>query len=206
MSSGPKAHPAPEFLALDARGDLPLFSRLRVRAHVLRCSECEHTIALFQLAHTELKREAGAETLTAFEAIADWDRLEREMLGNITVGVAAARCIDNVGRKRSWYVTLAFSTAMAALFIAGWLTHIPAQETRQLTAKLAHFARLAPPPVPANLVRATPTGIAVRSDGITLTILHPPGAVVAVSGSSSAEARFVDEDTGQLTITSVYGQ
>jgi hypothetical protein len=199
-------HPAPEILALHSRGDLSLLSHLRVQTHVLRCADCEHTIALFHSAHSELKREASAETLTAFEAIADWDRLEREMLGNVTVGVSAARCIDNVGRKRSWFPTVAFSAALGALFIAGWLTHIPPQETRQLTSKLGHIVGFTPVLPPVNSVRTTPTGIAVRSDGITLTILHPPGAVVAVSGSSSVEARFVDEDTGQLTITSVYGQ
>src|SRR3569833_1091560 len=100
LSAGAKAfmspHPAPEILALHSRGDLPILSRLRVQTHVLRCEDCEHTIALFHSAHNELKREASAETLTAFEAIADWDRLEREMLGNITVGVSAARCIELV--------------------------------------------------------------------------------------------------------------
>jgi len=199
-------HPAPEMLALHARGDLPLLESLRLKAHLARCAECEHTVALFQSAHTELKREASAQTLTAFEAIANWDRLEREMLGNIVVGVAAARCIDKVGHKRRWLATFAFAAGLTALFVGGWITHIPSQETRELTSKLAHFAGLQLPPRPANFVRATPTGIAVRSDGVTLTILHPPGAVVAVSGKSSVEARYVDEDTGQLTITSVYGQ
>ena len=117
-------HPGPEILALHSRGDLPILSRLRVQTHVLRCEDCEHTIALFHSAHNELKREASAETLTAFEAIADWDRLEREMLGNITVGVSAARCIDKEGRKRGWFATVAFSAALSALFIAGWFRHI----------------------------------------------------------------------------------
>ena len=49
-------------------------------------------------ARAELNRESSDETLTGFEAIADWRSLEREMLGNIAVGVAAARCIDKVGR------------------------------------------------------------------------------------------------------------
>jgi anti-sigma factor RsiW len=199
-------HPSAEMLALHARGDLPCLDSLRLKTHLARCAECEHKLALFQSAHTELKREASAQTLTAFEAIADWDRLEREMLGNIVVGVAAARCIEKVGHKRSRLATFAFAAALASVFIAGWITHIPSAETRELTTKLAHFAGLRRVPRSANFVRATPTGIAVRSDGVTLTILHPPGAVVSVSSKSSVEARYIDEDTGQLTITSVYGQ
>jgi hypothetical protein len=202
--SGP--HPAPEVLALAARGDLPFFVRLRLRSHLMRCAVCEHAMTQFAAAAAELRREAATETLTAFEAIADWNRLEREMLGNIVVGVAAARCIENVGRKRRWLSTAAIVTALAALFIGGWMTHIPREETNQLVSKLSHFAGLRTTPRPASVVRTTATGIAVRSHGVTLTILHPSSAVVSVSGNSSVAARYVDEDTGQVTITSVYGQ
>jgi hypothetical protein len=200
------AHPAPEILALYSRGDLPLFSRVRVKAHLLECAACEHQIALFTSSLRELKREATTETLTAFEAIADWNTLEREMLGNIVVGVAAARCIEKVGRKRVWAPRLAIGAGLSLLFVAGWITHIPSEQTSHLAGTLSHFVGFRQPTRVTNYVQATPSGIAVRSEGVTLTILHPPGAVVSLSGNSSVEARYVDEDTGQLTITNVYGQ
>jgi hypothetical protein len=55
-------------------------------------------------------------------------------------------------------------------------------------------------------LKNTPDGIAVRTQGATLTIMHPRSAVVLVSGPSSMSARYVDEDTGQVTITKVYAQ
>ncbi len=201
-----QTHPTSEFLALYSRGDLPLFVRLRVRSHITECAQCEHQVSLFGSTVAELKREASTETLTAFEAIADWHRLEREMLGNIVVGVAAARCIEKVGRKRTWFPRLAIGACLAALFAAGWITHIPREETRHLTSSLLHFAGFRTPALLANVVETTSNGIAVRSQGVTLTILHPSTAVVSLSGNSSVEARYVDEDTGQLTINNVYGQ
>jgi hypothetical protein len=193
-------------LALYSRGDLPTLARLRLKAHLLECANCEHQVALFAASLSELRREAVSETLTAFEAIADWKVLEREMMGNIVVGVAAARCIDNVGRKRAWLSRLAFGTGLSVLFVVGWITHMPSEQTHHLTASLSRIVGLQPGSRSINMVQATPNAIAVRSQGVTLSILHPPTAVVSLSGNSSMEARYVDEESGQLTIASVYGQ
>ena len=199
-------HPAPEVLALFARRDLSPISHLRVRSHVRQCQVCEQQILLINSAVGELKREAAAETLTAFEAIADWKALERDMLGNIVVGVSAARCIDKVHGKPKWLTRGLLAAGLSALFVGGWLTHIPPEQTSHLAASLSRFVGLERAARPANIVQTTANGIAVRSRGVTLTILHPPTARVSRSGNSSVEARYIDEDTGQLTITNVYGQ
>jgi len=202
-----RSHPVPELLALYSRGDISVASRFRIRQHLRQCPECEHQVALFGAAITELKREAATETLTAFEAIADWRTLEREMLGNIAVGVAAARCIEKVGHKPSWWPKAALAAGLTILFFAGWLSHIPGEETSRLALSLSRSMGFhSAAPRLRNVVETTPTGIAVRSEGVTLMFLHPPSAVVSMSGNSSVEARYVDEDTGQLTITNVYGQ
>jgi hypothetical protein len=201
-----RTHPAPETLALYSRGDLPLFSRLRLKAHLLQCASCEQHAESFAHALRALKEQAEAETLTAFEAIADWKRLESEMLGNIVVGVAAARCIEKVGRKRAWLSRLAVAGGLAVLFVVGWIAHIPGEQTDHLFASVSRAVgihRNVPPP---NLLQATSSGIEVRSQGVTLRIFHPASAYVSLSGSSSVEARYVDEQSGQLTITNVYGQ
>jgi len=57
-----------------------------------------------------------------------------------------------------------------------------------------------------TVLRTTPDGITVRTESATLTIMHPPSAVLSLSGASSVAARYVDEQTGQVTITKVYGQ
>ena len=113
------------------RHDLPLTTRWRLGRHIKRCAECGHQVLLFASAHAELSREAQQQTLTGFEAIADWPRLELEMLGNIAVGVSAARCIEKVGHKRVWIVRCSLAAAFSALFVVGWVTHIPGSETHQ---------------------------------------------------------------------------
>ncbi len=199
-------HPSLGTLALYSSGDLRWTVRWRVGRHVRRCADCEQHVMLFRSAKTELRREAKSETLTGFEAIADWARLEREMLGNIAVGVAAARCVDKVSHGHGVLWRSAFAAGMAVLFVAGWLTHIPKEETENLLSTLRRAVGWERPPVTGTVLRTTPDGITVRTENATLTILHPPSAVMSLSGTSAVAARYVDEDTGQVTITKVYGQ
>jgi hypothetical protein len=201
------AHPDLAELVLFSGGDLPWGARWRVGRHVKHCADCEQQVLHFRSVQAELKREAKTETLTGFEAIADWARLEREMLGNIGVGLAAAHCIENVGRKRALIYRTAFALALSALFVAGWLTHIPREQTNHLISSLQRLVVLDRQPHPSGTVlRTTAEGIAVGAQGTTLTILHPATAVVSLSGPSAVSARYVDADTGQVTITKVYGR
>lgn len=199
-------HPTAQTLSLFAGKDLPFATRLSVSRHLRRCTDCERQVSLFRSAISELKREANGETLTGYEAIADWNRLEREMLGNIAVGVAAARCVDKVRGGRVYLWRGAFITGMAALFTLGWFNHMPKEQVDHMKASFRRLLGQEQQEVTGTVVRTTPEGIAVRSQGTTLTILHPPSAVVTLSGASAVEARYVDEETGQVTITNVYGQ
>lgn len=199
-------HPSTPILALFISGDLPWRDMWRVRRHVNACEQCEQQVSEFRGAKAELRREAHSETLTGFEAIADWNVLEREMLGNIAVGVAAARCIDNVRRGRSLLIKGAAMAGLTALFVAGWITHIPREQTAHLVTSIRQIIGWDRPQFAGTQLKTTPDGIAVRTQGATLTIMHPRSAVVLVSGPGSVSARYVDEDTGQVTITKVYAQ
>ena len=199
-------HPSAPVLALFSNGDLPWKTMWRLKRHINRCEECEQQVAEYRAARAELRREAHSETLTAFEAIADWSVLEREMLGNIAVGVSAGRCIDNVHHGRSWLIKASLAAALTTLFVAGWITHVPREQTEHLAASLRQIIGLDRPVYTGPQLKNTPDGIAVRTQGATLTILHPRSAVVLVSGPSSMSARYVDDDTGQVTITKVYAQ
>lgn len=202
-----QSHPALSTLALYSGGDLQWAERWRLRRHIQRCSECEQHVSRFRSAREQFQRDAGSQTLTAFEAIADWNRLEREMLGNIAVGVAAARCVDKVGRGRAVLLRIAIVAGLLALFVAGWVTHIPKEETVHLFASLHRMmGAQQPQQVAGTVVRTLPDGIAVRAQGATLMIMHPQTAVVSLSGPSAVAARYVDEETGQVTIANVYGQ
>ena len=202
-------HATAQTLALFSQGDLPWLDRWKLRRHVARCRACKEEVSRFSFAVEELKREARAQTLTGFEAITDWTRLEREIVGNIAVGVAAARCIDHVGRSRSGlFRSVAAVVGLFALFVAGWFTHIPREQNSHLLASLQRLVSGTPARQigSGSELRATPDGISVRAQGATLTILHPRSAVVSMSGATSVRARYVDEDSGEVTITSVYGQ
>jgi hypothetical protein len=203
---GGGSHPTLEMLALYTVGDLPLITRLRTGRHVSRCGDCEQQVLLFRSAKAELKREAVSQTLTAFEAVANWPALEREMMGNIAVGLDAARCIENVGRKRAFFYRFAFASGLAVLFAAGWVTHVPREQTDHLLASLRGAAGFEKPQFGGIVLRSTPEGIIVRTQGASLTMQHPASAVISLSGASGVSARYIDEETGQVTITKVYGQ
>ena len=205
-------HPSAELLALFSTSDLPLLDRWKIRRHLSHCESCDHQLALFRGASVEFKRQAGGETLTGFEAIADWSRLEREMEGNIVVGLAAARCIEKSGHSRAALIKVGFASGMALLFVLGWVTHVPPTQSARIYSAFhdafsgsgfrGNSARALQGPV----LRSLPDGIVVGSREGSLTILHPAGAVVSLSGRSSVEARYVDEETGQVTIADVYGR
>ena len=206
MSTPAAEHPSIEILSLYATGDLPFVQRFRTSVHVRHCAACEQHVLTFQSTKAELRREAQGEVLTGYEAIADWQALEADMLGNIRVGVAASRCIENVGRRSRLGFRLAWGTGMAALFMAGWVARVPADESGRLISALRRVVGLEQQPFNGTVLRSTRDGISVKTRGATLTILHPQSAVISMSGPASVTARYVDDDSGQVTITNVYGQ
>jgi Putative zinc-finger len=198
-------HPVLAMLALYAGRDLSWPTRWRLRRHLRHCASCEQQVTRLQRATAELRREAHAETLTGFEAIADWSLLEREMVGNISVGVAAARCVDHVGHRSLW-LRMAVILGLAVLFAVGWITHIPRDQSERLLSALRQWAGLKATSTYDSVVRSSPTTLDVRFGDSTLTIVHPHSAVVSIAGRSALQARYLDDKTGQVIITGVYGQ
>ena len=201
-------HPTREELALLVGGDLPYVRRWQVQNHVNHCVECEQEFERYQASHAELRRSAGAEMLTGFEAVGDWDRLQREMTGNIHVGLAAARAIGKSSHSRlRKFRFAALAAGLATLFIAGWLLNVPAEDSSRIVNALR--SAWSGPQVAAGIIlRTTPHGVSVRSQGTILTVLHPSSTNVTASfsGSSSVAMRYVDDQTGQVTIANVYGE
>ncbi|HEX4232645.1 MAG TPA: hypothetical protein VHZ07_28550 [Bryobacteraceae bacterium] len=200
-------HPELAELALWASHDLPWPRRFRLKRHLDACAFCSQQAAQFCSAREAFRHDAQSQTLTGYEAIADWQRLEREMVGNIAVGVAAARCIDKVGRKRfrSWRGAFV-GAGMAMLLALGWMMNIPREESEHLALSLRRIVGMNRSQPSGTILQSTPDGIAVRAQGATMTLLHPASAVVTVAGNASVGALYVDEDSGEVTITNVYGQ
>jgi hypothetical protein len=57
-------------------------------------------------------------------------------------------------------------------------------------------------------LQSTPGGIQLKENGAVLTLMHQRGGSSVMFGSSpgSLRARYVDSETGQVTINNVYSQ
>ncbi len=199
------AHPTYGMLALFAAQDLAWTKRFSMQRHLAKCPACDAQVRAFRSTKQELRREAESETLTSFEAIADWSRLEREMIGNIAVGVSAARCIDRTPKRRTYFAPVLVSVGMVGVFALAWTTHIPAEQSQHIVGAFRSWWNDEGLQT-GTVLRSSPGGITVRAQGTTLVMQHPRSAKVSLAGRSVVEARYVDQDTGQVTITSVYGQ
>ena len=150
------------------------------------------------------------------------------MAANIHVGLAAGECV--APRSRGvWKATLPagggwrFSwrpvglvAGIAVVMTAAWWLNMPPSDTQALsravtrvTHGIAHGGRWGVLSEDAGpVVEATPAGVQLRENGGALQVsqsgLRP--LTVSVSMQGSASAHYIDTDTGQVTITSVYEQ
>jgi hypothetical protein len=180
-------------LALASSGDLGLFERLRVQWHARGCEPCANELASFQ--------EAAAQARAAANELPeglDWDRLASEMSANIRLGVAAGECVAEPRRRDAlgFFAPVA-AVCAAVVLVAG-----------------AVWTMRVPPPAEAPAIHAgvtlesTSDGIEVKQDGSALALMHRSGGPAAISAGAggSLRARYIDEDTGQVTIHHVYAE
>ncbi len=201
-------HPPTGELALCARRDLPRLRQWQVNRHLARCADCANQVNRFRLAANETRRISELTTDAALEVAFDWSRLQREMAGNISVGIAAAQCIGSARRKaaKGWRIG-AMATVLTLVFVFGWLYNIPHEDTERIAGALRTvFSKTTM--ARGTLLQTNTRGVSVRSAGGSLTILRPDSAKATESftGNGSVGVRYVDDETGQVTITNVYGQ
>ena len=127
-----------------------------------------------------------------------WNDLAAEMTGNIRVGLAAGECVMEANRKQGrldWRPALVLASATALIITAWWL-NIPVSRH---PAASASGVRL----------EETASGIEMNQNGRALTLLQKTagsGSTVFVSTPGSLRARYVNAETGQMTINNVYAQ
>jgi hypothetical protein len=181
-------HPDAAALALYAGAELEWLRRLRVAGHLRRCAACRREVERFREARTALRSLAGEEP-----AGLDWERLAAEMRANIHVGLAAGECVgpEPVSRRARWRMA-ATAVPVAALLLASWLLQRPRLETG--------------PPADAVVLEAASDGIALRQGEAVLKLQHPAGGDVTytVNAQGVLRARFVDSETGYVTVNLVY--
>jgi hypothetical protein len=222
-----KAHEVETDLALFATGDLSPWRSALIRFHVGRCAQCRETVDAFRKDRERLRQEASR-----MPPGLNWERLAAEMAANIRVGLEAGECVAPRRSKRAlwtrgqwsilhvsfgWKIAGALTAAIALVALALWL-NFPASDQAVLGKAISQLLRGrgvgglnlegkagddAGP-----VAEASPTGIELRENGGAVRIsqgdLRPVN--VSVSTQGSASARYVNADTGQVVITSVYVQ
>lgn len=186
-------HPEESILALYAGADLPLWRRWRIRLHLRRCDRCRAEVQEFRRMRETLA--AASQEAPFPEAV--WERIAAEMQANIRLALAAGACVaaHEPARRRPWARAAALAAPVLLLALVGvWLQHSRPQGT-------------APGSGEDLLLEATGAGIELRQGNRAVLILrHPEPERVTLSGSAqgSLRARWVDEETGQVTIQNVY--
>jgi hypothetical protein len=184
-------HPDEAILALFAGGDAGPWERWKIARHTLRCPRCSREVEDFRGARDQLR---GASSEMPEEA--NWTRLAADMKANIRVGLAAGECVsvpEPEVRRVNWRVA-AVALPVAALLLAGvWL------EMRRPAPNLANW-------VDGAVVEGTATGIEFRRGDRMLSLQHPSAGDVTylVNTQGTVRARYVDSETGQITIHNVY--
>jgi hypothetical protein len=182
-------HPAESILALYAGGDLGIVGRWRTARHVDRCERCQAGVARFEAVREEVA------TLDDLPGIA-WNRIAGEMKANIRLGLAAGEIVRNSrSEERRTLVrprALVAAGCVAALLMAGFWLQYPAP-------RLAARDR-------GVRLEMTEAGIALRDGNRVMTLVNgrQSGVVYTAGAQGVMRARFVDSETGQVTINNVY--
>jgi hypothetical protein len=194
-------HPSQSTLALYAGRDLGWFAARRAERHVVRCRECRETVEAFGALHDDLVAFSDMPAIP-------WSRLAPEMRANIRLGLAAGECVRGASSSGS----LAWMSGMRGAWAGVCMVAL-------LAAGL--FLERSTPPVPpvtadgSMVLRATANGIELNQGGQSLSLLHtrqdqkpgsPPEVTYSAGAQGSMRARYVDPDTGNVTINNVYVQ
>ncbi len=181
-----KGHPTESELALLASGDCGPLSRRFLSRHVRDCSECTAEVARFETLRAQAAEAPAPEM--------DWSRIAAEMRANINLGLEAGECVRTRGTvaRVFWNPRVGVAFASLALLVsAGFLMKSPAP----------HPVRPSAP-----VLESSGSGLELREGSSSLTILNHHGAIASQTVSAQGEigARYIDGDTGAVTINNVY--
>ena len=185
-------HPNEATLALHAGGDLGIFARWRMERHLSRCERCRDEVEAFN---------GLREIVTDLAEIPEvpWNRLAAEMRANIRLGLAAGECVrpsEKPLRETPLFTRARAAVALASvtvLMVTGLLIQHPTPMLSGDHMELQHTAN----------------AVEVGQGGNAFRLVNARGAA-NVSFSANAEgsvgARYVDPDTGYVTISNVYAE
>lgn len=192
-------HPSQTELALYVGRELGFWARRGVRSHVAKCAECRDECERFASAREAMRGSSGLPT--GF----DWERVSAEMTANIHLGLAAGECVwskepaAGYGYLGGWQrPAVVFAGTVLAVFLA-WFVYT--QKPVEMVARGTE------PAAEGITVESTASGIELNDNGRVFGLRHASESqVIGVSLQGSLQARFVDSETGQVTINNVYAQ
>jgi hypothetical protein len=222
--TGLRKHPLQSQLALFAGDELGWMETWAVRRHLMACPGCRRQVADFSQ-DRQVVRDLSGELPSGV----DWERLSGEMAGNIRVGLAAGEAISAfdppadlkaVRTRPVWFQWNAGWAVAAAsvVFAVGFWINLPRPQAEHLLTSLRNirFDRIGKVVQPDSgnavattgdvLMEASRASIEVWENGRSLSLLNPrsDGPTISVSTQGSAGARYIDSNTGQVTINQVY--
>jgi hypothetical protein len=177
-------HPAENDLALLAGGEAAWFRRILLERHVGTCHGCRKKVAEYR----DLR-----EAMTDFEPPdMNWTALAVEMRANIGVGLEAGACVGGVRGPMRWNPR--FAVAFACLLVLMGSNFFLRMHRTQVVEAAGPVAR------------STTSGIELRKGSHSLIFLNHEGSPAdqTVSAQGEIRARYVDGETGSVTITDVY--
>jgi hypothetical protein len=191
-----KNHPTSELLALYSAGDLAWSQRLMVAWHVRGCERCAGQARQYAEARAALR----AASLELPETL-DWEQLAAEMKANIRLGWTAGAIVGDapvqarpVQEAAGWRVAVVLAS-LSFVVVAGWWLRTSAPVG-------------VVPPTAAVVFDARPEGVALQQQDRAFTLLSPSAQPVTttVNWDGGARARYVDAETGQVTLHHVYSE
>jgi len=182
-------HPRETELALYAGGELAWWRRWRLSRHLARCESCRMQVEEFGRGRQWLREQ------DELPPGINWSRLAAEMKANIRLGLAAGECVGPVREPPLRWRPAALVLPVLLLVLAGWVLQI------------WHPPLCRPAGMRGPVVTATAAGVELRQGGAVLTLLHPHASDVGrFASGEGVRVRYVDAETGMVTISHVYAQ
>ena len=193
-------HPSEASLALYVGGELSRWRRWRIERHVAVCAECRRDVSAFSALRAETRDLAELPEVS-------WEPMAAEMRANIRLGLEAGECVTPhpAAIVRLNWRALAACASLATLLVVSFLIERPA---RPVAAALQ--------PSEMAVLQTSGSGIQVTEGEQTMMLLneraHGSGTkgdgkdVNYLATGSALRARYVDAETGYVTINNVYVQ
>ncbi len=178
------SHPAENDLALLAGGDAAWIRRIVLQRHVRACEDCQKKVADYR----DLR-----DAVVGFEPPEmNWSALATEMRANIAVGLEAGACVRSVRMPVRWNPR--FAVAFACLLVLMGSNFFLRMHRTQVVEAAGPVAQ------------STISGIEIRKGSQHFIFPNHEGsrADQTVSAQGEIRSRYVDGETGSVTITNVY--